>query len=273
MSVEPSPRINIQSANLPATADVSNHGTSGTGEVEVIPRRSRYLPWKVLLDYVLLLVLLIPVSATLLVFFVLVKLTSRGPAFYSQTRLGKNGKPFTLYKLRSMVNNAEALTGPVWAKSNDDRITPIGAFLRKSHVDEFPQLLNIFLGQMSLVGPRPERPEFAAKLEWELPNYSFCVYVKPGLTGLAQLRLPPDESVDSVRKKLLLDLSYVREVSLWLDVRLLFFTGVHMVGELGTWCWNLVRLPSYQEVEKRSEKEKPQQDDIPSEPIGISHEP
>src|SRR5262249_35904144 len=136
----------------------------------------------------------------------LVKLTSRGPAFYKQTRLGRGGSLFTIYKLRTMVDRCESLTGPRWALPRDPRVTGLGRFLRKSRLDELPQLLNVVRGEMSLVGPRPERPEFLPELERACPGYRERLAVRPGVTGLAQVQLPADTSVDSVRRKLAYDL-------------------------------------------------------------------
>jgi lipopolysaccharide/colanic/teichoic acid biosynthesis glycosyltransferase len=159
-----------------------------------------------------------------------VKLTSRGPVFYTQTRVGRGGRTFTIYKLRSMVDNCESLTGPRWSMPGDPRVTPVGWFLRKSHLDELPQLLNVLRGEMSLIGPRPERPEFIPTLEREVPGYRQRLSVRPGVTGLAQLQLPPDSDVDSVRLKLVHDLYYVENVSPWLDLRLLLCTACYAFG-------------------------------------------
>src|SRR5439155_12868491 len=115
----------------------------------------------------------------------LVKLTSRGPALYTQTRLGRNGRPFTIYKLRTMQHRCESLTGARWSTPGDPRITPVGRFLRKTHLDELPQLWNVLRGDMALVGPRPERPEFVPQLEQAVPHYRDRLLVRPGVSGLA----------------------------------------------------------------------------------------
>ncbi|MGH7128862.1 MAG: sugar transferase, partial [Planctomycetaceae bacterium] len=156
----------------------------------MVPKHAWYLWVRPVMDFGAALVLLLLVAPVVLAAALLVKLTSRGPAFYLQTRLGRNGREFRLLKLRTMVHNAEALTGAVWAQKNDPRVTRVGNVLRNTHIDEFPQLLNVLLGHMSLVGPRPERPEIVAGLEWKLPNYRDRLHVRPGITGIAQLNLP-----------------------------------------------------------------------------------
>jgi lipopolysaccharide/colanic/teichoic acid biosynthesis glycosyltransferase len=166
-----------------------------------------------------------------------------------QTRSGKNGRPFTLIKLRTMVANAEAGTGAVWTQPNDPRITRVGRILRKTHIDEFPQLLNVLLGQMSLVGPRPERPEFVNEFEWTLPHYRERLNVRPGITGFAQLELPPDTDLDSVRKKLGYDLFYIRNASPWFDARILCFTASLFFKTFWVAAWKRIRMPGAEHVE------------------------
>ena len=137
-------------------------------------------------------VIFILATPILLLIALAVKLTSRGPVLYSQTRVGKNGKLFTLYKVRSMAHDCEKTSGVRWSTPGDARITPIGAFLRKTHLDELPQLWNVLSGDMCLVGPRPERPEFTPALERAIPHYRDRLSVRPGVTGLAQVQLPAD---------------------------------------------------------------------------------
>jgi len=178
----------------------------------------------------LALVLIALASPLLLFAALLVKLTSRGPVLYSQVRLGRDGRPFTLYKVRTMVHQCESLTGARWSIPGDPRITLIGRVLRRSHLDELPQLWNVIRGDMSLVGPRPERPEFVPQLEQAIPRYRDRLLVLPGLTGLAQVQLPPDTDLDSVALKLAYDLFYVGRRGFWLDVRLLAGTALKIAG-------------------------------------------
>ncbi|MEW4568933.1 sugar transferase [Tautonia sp. JC769] len=179
------------------------------------------------------------ISATLLLIWtspviglamLLVKLTSRGPAIYAQERLGRGGTPFTIYKIRTMTHDCERDTGPTWCVPDDPRVTPIGRILRRTHLDELPQLWNVIRGELSLVGPRPERPAIAAKLELTVPRYRDRLLVRPGLTGLAQVQLEPDTDVTSVRRKLFYDLYYVRNASPWLDLRITASTFFYIAG-------------------------------------------
>jgi lipopolysaccharide/colanic/teichoic acid biosynthesis glycosyltransferase len=184
----------------------------------------------VVLDFCAGLALLAFFSPIIAILAVCVKLTSPGPAFYSQTRLGKFGRPYKIYKLRTMFHNCERRSGACWSLPGDARITVLGRFLRCSHLDELPQLVNVVLGQMSLVGPRPERPEFLPALEKVLPLYRDRLAVRPGITGLAQVQWAADTDLKSVRRKLAYDLYYVRMVSPWLDVRILCCTALSLVG-------------------------------------------
>jgi lipopolysaccharide/colanic/teichoic acid biosynthesis glycosyltransferase len=168
--------------------------------------------------------LLILTAPLILAGALLVKLTSRGPAFYTQTRLGRHGKLFTIYKLRTMSHNCEKTSGVQWSTKGDTRVTAAGRFLRASKIDELPQLWNVVLGDMSLIGPRPERPEFLPQLEESLPFYRCRLMVRPGLTGLAQVQLPPDTDLSSVRRKLAHDLHYVRNHAFWMDLQVLAAT-------------------------------------------------
>lgn len=193
---------------------------------------SWYVSAKIALDY-LLAVLLLPLALPLIALAAIaVRLTSRGPVFYTQTRLGLDGQRYRILKIRTMYHNCELRSGVRWSLRGDERITYVGKVLRATHFDELPQLFNVLLGQMSLVGPRPERPEvIAAKgLDRLVPGYRHRLDVRPGVTGLAQLQLPPDSDITSVRYKVVYDLYYVQNQSLWLDLRLLAGTLLKAVG-------------------------------------------
>jgi exopolysaccharide biosynthesis polyprenyl glycosylphosphotransferase len=164
---------------------------------------------------------------------ILIRLTSRGPIIYKQKRVGKNGKLFTLLKFRTMSVEAEKHTGPVWAVKNDPRVTWIGGKLRATRVDELPQLINILMGHMSIIGPRPERPYFVDQLKDKVPNYTERLKVKPGLTGLAQVNHRYDISLDDVKIKLEYDLMYINKISLPLDTKILFKTVGVMLNRTG----------------------------------------
>ena len=194
------------------------------------PKRLWYVAVKLVAEWLLALALFVLTSPLLAVLAVVVKLTSPGPALYWQTRLGLNGRVYRMCKLRSMYHECELKTGPVWSLPGDRRVTPFGRFLRDTHLDELPQLWNVLQGHMGLVGPRPERPEITARIEKTLPNFRDRLLVRPGVTGLAQMRLPADRDLAGVRKKLAHDLYYVREVSFLLDVRIAFSTGFYFLA-------------------------------------------
>ena len=196
------------------------------------------------MDLILAVLLLLFTAPLLLLTMLLVKVTSRGPALYTQIRLGRGGRPFTIFKVRTMAHECESLTGACWSVPGDSRITPLGRWLRKTHLDELPQLWNVLRGDMSLVGPRPERPEFAPQLEKALPHYRERLLVRPGVTGLAQVQLPPDTDLQSVRLKLAYDLYYVAKGGWWFDGRLLGATLGKMVGLPFSWIRLLFGLPS-----------------------------
>ena len=159
------------------------------------------------------------VSLPLLPFVILaIKFTSRGPVLYRQKRVGRDGVPFHCYKFRTMRANAEADTGPTWALDDDPRITRVGKFLRMSRLDEIPQLWNVLKGDMSLVGPRPERPEFTEFLSREIPYYHLRHTVRPGITGWAQIRYKYASSLEDAREKLRYDLFYIKNMSIGLDL-------------------------------------------------------
>ena len=163
----------------------------------------------------------------------MIKLNSHGPVLYRQIRVGKDGRHFKMLKFRSMKTDAEKHTGPVWAGRNDPRVTKVGRFLRKTHLDELPQFLNVVKGDMSLVGPRPERPFFVEKLSKEIPLYKHRHRVKPGITGWAQVKYKYDENIEDVRNKIKYDLFYIENNSWRLDLKILFNTVYVMVAGKG----------------------------------------
>jgi lipopolysaccharide/colanic/teichoic acid biosynthesis glycosyltransferase len=189
-----------------------------------------YMAFKGAADLCMASILILFAAPVILICGLLVRLTSPGPALYSQVRLGLKGRPFRIFKLRTMRNDCEKVGGVQWSKPGDPRVTWIGRILRKTHLDELPQLWNVLRGDMSLVGPRPERPEFTPSLEKAIPRYRDRLCVKPGVTGLAQVQLPPDTDVHSVRRKLAFDLHYIGRIGLWLDLRLILCTALHMLA-------------------------------------------
>jgi len=149
---------------------------------------------------------------------------SGGSLIYKQERMGRDGKPFDMLKFRSMRFDAEAFTGPTWAITDDPRVTPIGRIIRRFRIDEIPQLVNVIKGQMSIIGPRPERPSFVDEFSELIPFYRRRLIVKPGVTGLAQVKHKYDETLDDVKEKLKYDLFYIDNLSLILDLKILFLT-------------------------------------------------
>jgi sugar transferase (PEP-CTERM system associated) len=185
-------------------------------------------PWTLRLQAVYSCVLaaigLIIAAPILLLAAMAITLTSRGAVLYRQVRVGKDGKGFFMYKLRSMYEDAEARTGAVWAAHNDPRVTPVGRFLRKTRIDEIPQLWNVLRGEMAVVGPRPERPEFVRDLSQRILFYPHRHCVRPGITGWAQINHQYGDSFEHTRVKLEYDLYYIKNLSPWLDAYILFQT-------------------------------------------------
>jgi exopolysaccharide biosynthesis polyprenyl glycosylphosphotransferase len=194
-------------------------------------------PWeknvKRLIDIAVSLTALIVFSPLLIAVAAAIKLDSKGPMFYIQERVGYRGKMFRLWKFRSMVHEAEKQSGPVWADKNDSRITRVGQFLRNTRLDELPQIYNILRGDMSLVGPRPERDFFVEQLKKKIPYYSLRLKVKPGLTGWAQIKHNYDRSLDDVREKLKFDLFYIENMSLSMDFKIILATVYVVFGMKG----------------------------------------
>jgi lipopolysaccharide/colanic/teichoic acid biosynthesis glycosyltransferase len=194
--------------------------------------------------------LLVLFSPVLILSLILIRLTSSGPAIYRQVRSGKEGLGFVIFKLRSMYQNCEQTTGATWSKGHaDPRVTPVGRILRASHLDELPQLWNIVLGDMSFVGPRPERPEILAGLSKEIEKIEDRVVVRPGLTGLAQIQQPSDLTTECFRKKLELDRVYIRHQSLMLDLRIILGTVLYLAGCSYSTVRFLMLLPSTRAAE------------------------
>jgi lipopolysaccharide/colanic/teichoic acid biosynthesis glycosyltransferase len=183
----------------------------------------------------------------------LIKLTSAGPVFYTQTRVGLDrrwrarpgpddgerriedlgGQPFTILKFRSMTVDAERNGQAVWATKNDARVTPVGRVLRKTRIDEIPQLINVLRGEMNIVGPRPERPSIVVRLRESIPEYCLRHRVKPGITGWAQINHSYDSCIEDVRKKVEYDLEYIESQGLWMDLRVMVLTLPVMVFRKG----------------------------------------
>lgn len=214
--------LGLESSRAPVLAV---QGPAARGGAKV----AAYFRWKPLFDRCLAAVLLLLCLPILGILVLLVRLTSRGPAIYRQARVGKDGRVFTLYKIRTMRTDAEAGSGAVWSQHNDPRVTSTGRVLRKCHLDEFPQLLNVLKGEMSLVGPRPERPEFVPALSEKISGYRDRLGVLPGITGLAQLNLPPDSDINDVRRKLVLDLEYMEKAGVLLDLRIILCTAAKLL--------------------------------------------
>jgi sugar transferase (PEP-CTERM system associated) len=197
------------------------------------PSRSM-LVQKWILSFLVSAILLVVFSPAFLVIIALMKLDSRGPVFFRQTRVGQDGKEFTLVKFRSMYDGAERDSGPVWAAAEDSRVTPVGRFLRRTRLDEFPQLWNVLRGDMSLIGPRPERPCFVRELARVIPFYHLRHAVKPGITGWAQINYRYGNSVQDSIEKLEYDLFYIKHMTWLLDSLILFETAKTILVRKGS---------------------------------------
>ncbi|MDR2755506.1 MAG: sugar transferase [Planctomycetaceae bacterium] len=206
------------------------------------PIVSSYFYWKDIFDWTIALFLFIFTIPIVILTIAVVRLTSKGPGIYKQVRLGKDGKAFTIYKIRSMRVDAELATGPIWAARKDYRVTLVGKFIRKTHIDELPQLYNVLRGEMSLIGPRPERPEFVNELEKRIDGYCYRFLVKPGVTGLAQLNQASDVNLNDVRQKLIYDFEYIEKASLWFDCRLVCGSALKVFHLCNPWTLKLFGL-------------------------------
>jgi len=193
-----------------------------------VPVRPAY-PLKAAVDYSLAAILFVLLLPVMLLTAIAVKLSSRGPAVYSQTRVGRGGRVFVIYKFRTMYHECEKVTGIQWSVKGDPRITPVGKVLRALHLDELPQLWNVLKGDMSLVGPRPERPEIVNDLRVSIFGYDVRHSVKPGITGFAQIHLPPDSSIRTVKNKLIYDRFYVGRMGWAMDLYCIACTGLKLL--------------------------------------------
>ena len=175
-------------------------------------------------DYLISIIILIFISPLMVIIAILIKLTSRGPVFYKQTRITKNCKTFSMLKFRSMPVNIESTSGAVWAQKTDNRATKIGGFLRKTSLDELPQFINVLKGEMSLIGPRPERPVFVDKFKSEMHGYIDRHIVKSGITGLAQVQGWRGNT--DLQSRINSDLDYIKNWSLYLDIKIFILTFI-----------------------------------------------
>lgn len=208
---------------MPEPITIIGVGGSLTGLTMHLARRHFEIA-KEVLDVVLASIAMILSAPLLLVCAALIKISDGGPVFFIQTRAGRGGRDFRMYKLRSMFTDAESRSGAIWAKKGDPRVMPLCRWMRRSHVDELPQLINVIKGEMSLIGPRPERPEILAKLEQTYPDVRQRLAVKPGITGLAQIRNGYDTSVEAFRDKLAADVEYIRQRCWRLELKILALT-------------------------------------------------
>lgn len=194
--------------------------------------RARYQEFKRYFDFMVAGLSLMILSPLFLIIAILIKIDSEGPVFFKQGRVGQKGKTFKMWKFRTMRNDAELETGSVWAQEGDPRVTGIGRFLRRPHLDELPQLINVFRGEMSLIGPRPERPVFVEEINGHIPDFNERLKVKPGITGLAQVRYRYGASIKDAGRKLKYDLLYIKRMCWMLDIRIMFWTvGRVLTGE------------------------------------------
>ena len=208
--------------------EIINQSVSQIGSLPIINIRSTPMSEsstrlvKAIEDRILALLILLLISPLMLIIAALVKYSSTGPIFYRQMRMGMNGKIFEILKFRSMPVDAEQKSGAVWAKPGENRATKIGTFLRKTSLDELPQFINVLKGDMSIVGPRPERPELIEKFKNDIPSYMQKHLVKAGITGLAQIN--GFRGNTDLQKRIEYDLQYIQHWSLWLDIKIIFLT-------------------------------------------------
>ena len=222
------------------------------GSFEDFTPNPRSEPVSRVFNVIVALLMLVIASPIMLITAVVIRISSRGPILYTQTRVGLDrrwnrtralrerrsedlgGVPFTIYKFRSMRVDAEANGQAVWAQKDDDRVTLIGKFIRKTRTDELPQLLNVLRGEMNIVGPRPERPSIFVRLRESIEEYPIRQRVKPGITGLAQINNSYDTCLDDVRRKVEYDLQYLRSQSIVQDVRIMLRTVPVVIFRIGS---------------------------------------
>jgi len=253
--IERSRRLTRTVSETPATgtATASNiKRTTGSPHDNFEPRPRSELACRVF-NATLACILIVIAAPVMLLTALVIRLTSRGPVLYTQTRVGIDrrwtrtralnerrqenlgGSPFTIYKFRSMRVDAEVNGQAVWATQNDDRVTAVGKLLRKTRIDELPQLFNVLVGDMNIVGPRPERPSIFVRLREQITEYPVRQRVRPGITGLAQVSNPYDTCLDDVRKKVSFDIEYMKRQSLSEDIRIMARTVPVMLFRIGGW--------------------------------------
>ena len=236
----------------PLTTAISTPAPGPTEDMGVIP--AERLGWVTrALNIVIAAVALLLLAPVCVLVALAVKVSSPGPVFYTQTRVGLDrrwrrpanatpgerrvedlgGQPFTILKFRSMSVNAEANGQAVWASKHDARVTPVGAVLRKTRLDEIPQLINVLRGEMNIVGPRPERPSIVVRLRADIPEYTQRLRVRPGITGWAQINHSYDACLEDVRTKVRYDLEYIRDQSIWFDLKVMCLTLPVMLFKKG----------------------------------------
>ena len=214
------------SVHVPEPASLALISSGGIFGYLIRFARKRFQEFKRGFDIVVSVVGILLTAPFVAVTAIIIKIVSPGPVFFKQQRVGQGGKLFNIYKLRTMRLDAEKNTGPIWAQEDDPRLIKFGKIIRKSHIDELPQLINVLRGEMSIVGPRPERPVFVKRLKDEIPDYTKRLQVKPGITGLAQVWHKYDETIQDVKKKIKYDLLYIRKMCLAVDLRILLRTIV-----------------------------------------------
>lgn len=223
--IAPRPHVSLRPPQPP---------TPTTFAVSAAVRRGAAI--KNLAEYPLALVMFVFAVPFIFLAMLVTKAISHGPAIYRQQRVGRTGRVFTIYKIRTMYQDCESLTGPRWSIPGDPRITPLGKIFRKLHIDELPQLWNVLKGDMALIGPRPERPEIVAQLRRSIPSYDFRHVIKPGITGFAQIHLPADTNLRSVRNKVAYDRFYIARMSLWMDLSIYFCTALKVLHLKSLYC-------------------------------------